>query len=95
MEASTRLDGSLDAPPRAGRGARSGEGSYGRRRFISMRRSSCHHAEVDHARRLAELIIQPNLEEVLLCIAEEFDRLADDFAKGNVDFHHPEIVERS
>jgi hypothetical protein len=38
-----------------------------------MRRSSCH-AEVDHARRLAELTIQPNVEEVLPCIAEEFDR---------------------
>jgi hypothetical protein len=50
-----------------------------------MRRSSCHHAEVDHARRLAELTIQPNVEEVLLCIAEEFDRLADDFATGEVD----------
>jgi hypothetical protein len=85
----------LEAPPRAGRGARGGEGSYGRRRFISMRRSSCHHAKVDHARRLAELTIQPNVEEVLLCIAEEFDRLADDFATGEVDFHHPEIPEHS
>jgi adenylate cyclase len=64
--------------------------------FVIARNSSfTYHAEVEHARRLAELTIQPNVAEVLLCIAEEFDRLADDFATGEVDFHYPEIPEHS
>jgi hypothetical protein len=28
-------------------------------------------------------------------VAEEFDRLADDFTTGDVDFYHPEILEHS
>jgi hypothetical protein len=28
-------------------------------------------------------------------VAEEFDRLADDFATGEVDLHYPEIPEHS
>ena len=58
-----------------------------------MRRSSYYHAEAEHARRLAEMTIQPNVEEVLRRVAEEFDRLADDLATNDVDFYqseHPE-----
>jgi len=58
-----------------------------------MRGSSHYHAEADHARRLAEMTIQPNLEEELRRVAEEFDRLADDLAARDDDFHHPEIME--
>jgi hypothetical protein len=60
-----------------------------------MRGSSYYRAEADHARRLAEMTIQPNVEQVLQRIATEFDRLADDFATGEVDFHQSEILERS
>jgi hypothetical protein len=60
-----------------------------------MRGSSYYRAEADHARRLAEMTIQPNVEEVLRRVAEEFDRLADDFARDDVDFHQSEILERS
>ena len=58
-----------------------------------MRGSSHYHAEADHARRLAEMTIQPNLEEELRRVAEEFDRLADHLAARDDDFHHPEIME--
>ena len=58
-----------------------------------MRRSSYYHAEAEHARRLAEITIQPNMEEVLRRVAEEFDRLADDLAVNDVDFHQPEYLE--
>src|SRR6266850_8615454 len=54
-----------------------------------------YHAEADHARRLADMTIQPNVEDVLRRVAEEFDRLADDFTTGEVDFHHPESLEHS
>jgi len=60
-----------------------------------MRGSSYYHAEADHARRLADITAQPNVEEVLRRVAEEFDRLADDVATGDVDFYHPEILEHS
>jgi hypothetical protein len=60
-----------------------------------MRGSSYYRTEADHARRLAEMTIQPNVEDVLRRVAEEFDRLADDFATGEVDFHYPEIPEHS
>jgi len=58
-----------------------------------MRRSSYYHAEAEHARRLAEVAIQPNVEEALRRVAEEFDRLADDLAADDVDFHQPEYLE--
>ena len=60
-----------------------------------MRGSSYYRAEAYHARRLAEMTIQPNVEEVLRRAAEEFDRLADDVASREVDFHHSEIPEHS
>ena len=60
-----------------------------------MRGSSYYRAEADHARRLAEMTIQPNVEEVLRRIADEFDSLADDFATGEVDFHQSETLEHS
>jgi hypothetical protein len=88
MEASTRRLGQ-DAAPEVEKAATDGDASS------ACAAHPANHAEVDHARRLAELTIQPNVEEVLLCIAEEFDRLADDFATGEVDFHHPEIPEHS
>jgi hypothetical protein len=56
---------------------------------------SYYRAEASHARRLADMTIQPNVEEVLRRAAEEFDRLADDSATGKADFHHPEILELS
>ena len=60
-----------------------------------MRRPSYYHEEADHARRLAEMTIQPNVEEVLRRVADEFDCLADDLARGEVDFDRPEIREHS
>ena len=59
-----------------------------------MNGSSYYRAEADHARRLAETTIQPNLEDVLRRVAHEFDRLADAVATDDVDFYHPEIRER-
>jgi hypothetical protein len=58
-----------------------------------MRRPSHYRAEADHARRLAEMTIQPSVEEVLRRVADEFDRLADEFATDEVNFHHSEILE--
>jgi hypothetical protein len=60
-----------------------------------MGRSSYYHAQADHARRLADKTPQQNLERELRRVAEEFDRLADDFPTGEVDFDHPEILEHS
>jgi hypothetical protein len=48
-----------------------------------------YHAEPDHARRLAEITIQPNIAHELRHAAEEFDRLADDLAARERETHHP------
>jgi hypothetical protein len=52
-----------------------------------MHRLSRYHAEADHARRLAEITIQPNLAQELRRIAEEFDRLADELPEHEPEFH--------
>jgi uncharacterized protein with HEPN domain len=50
-----------------------------------------YHAEADHARRLAEITVQPNVAEELWRVAEEFDRLADDLTAREPECHHREI----
>jgi hypothetical protein len=55
--------------------------------------SSFYHAQTDHARRLADLTIQPNVEEILRRVAEELDRLADDAASGEAVFRDPDKPE--
>jgi hypothetical protein len=52
-----------------------------------MHGSSHYHAEADHARRLAELTIQPNVAQELYRVAEEFDRLASELSAGEPEFH--------
>jgi hypothetical protein len=66
---------------------------FGQRRFIGMRRSYYYHAQADHARRLADITVQPNVEEILRHVAEELDRLADDVAAGEPDFGDPEMLQ--
>jgi uncharacterized protein with HEPN domain len=56
-----------------------------------MHSSFHYHAEADHARRLAEITIQPNVAEELRRVGEEFDRLADDLAAREPEFHYREI----
>jgi hypothetical protein len=60
-----------------------------------MRATSYYRAEAGHARRLADRTVQPNVEEALRRVADEFDRLADEFAIDEVNFHHSEILEHS
>jgi hypothetical protein len=55
--------------------------------------SSHYRAEAAHARRLAEMTIQPNVEEVLRCVAEEFDRLAEDVVTSEVHLSDSEMPE--
>jgi hypothetical protein len=55
---------------------------FGQRRFIGMRRSYYYHAQADHARRLADITVQPNVEEILRRVAEELDHLAGAVAVG-------------
>ena len=56
-----------------------------------MRRSFYYHSEADHARRLADITVQQNLEKVLRRIAEKLDHLSDDIATSEVDCRHPEM----
>jgi len=58
-----------------------------------MRHSSYYyHAEADHARRLADMTIQPNVKQVLRRVAEELDHLADEISAGEVDLRWTPIA---
>jgi hypothetical protein len=39
------------------------------------------------------MTIQPNVAQELRRVAEEFDRVANDLAEGEPNFHQPEILE--
>jgi hypothetical protein len=58
-----------------------------------MSRSYFYHAQADHARRLADITVQQNVEEILRRVAEELDRLADDVAAGEADSRDPEMLQ--
>jgi len=47
-----------------------------------MRDPRDYHEQADHARRLADITIQPNVEEILRRVADELDHLAHDLAAG-------------
>jgi hypothetical protein len=48
-------------------------------------------SDLNHVRRLAEITIQPNVGQELRRVAEEFDRVVDDPAAHEPEFHRPEI----
>jgi hypothetical protein len=51
-----------------------------------------YHAQADHARRLADVTVHPNVEEILRHVAEKLDHLADDVAVGEAGLRDPENV---
>ena len=59
-----------------------------------MRDPRDYHEQADHARRLADITVQRNVEEILRRVAEELDRLADKIAADGADFRNPERLER-
>jgi len=59
-----------------------------------MRRSSHYHAQADHARRLADMTIQPHVQQILRRVADEFDLLADNIV-AEADSSDSEMPERS
>ena len=50
-------------------------------------------AQADHARRLAEITVQPNLERELHHVAEELNHLAKEIASDDTDFLRSEVLE--
>jgi len=52
-------------------------------------------SKADHARRLADITIQPNVEEILRRVADELDHLAHDLAAGETgsrDLENTEVT---
>jgi hypothetical protein len=69
---------------------------FGQRRLIGMRRSYYYLTQADHARRLADMTIQPNVEEILRRVADELDHLAHDVAAGETgsrDLENTEVTQ--
>jgi hypothetical protein len=50
-----------------------------------MRHSSYYREQADHARQLAEMTVQQNVEELLHRVADELDQMAHDIAAGEGD----------
>ena len=60
-----------------------------------MRDPRDYHEQADHARRLADITIQPNVEEILRRVADELDHLAHDLAAGETcsrDLENTEVT---
>jgi hypothetical protein len=60
--------------------------------FGFMDPASYYHHEADHARRLAEVTWQPDLEEMLRRLARDFDEIAEDIESGATEVHNPELL---
>ena len=58
-----------------------------------MHRSAYYHEQAGHARRLADVTVQLNVEETLRRVARELDRLADDVATAEAAHQHPDVLE--
>jgi hypothetical protein len=58
-----------------------------------MSRAPHYRAQADHARRLAEITVQPNLERELHHVAEELNHLAKEIASDDTDFLRSEVLE--
>jgi hypothetical protein len=60
-----------------------------------MRDPRDYHEQANHARRLADITIQPNVEEILRRVADELDHLAHDLAAGETgsrDLENTEVT---
>jgi hypothetical protein len=60
--------------------------------FEFMDRASHYRHEADHARRLAEVTWQPDLEDMLRRLAQDFDEIAEDIEAGATEMPHPELL---
>jgi hypothetical protein len=60
--------------------------------FEFMDRASDYRRQADHARQLAKATLQPNLEEILRHLAQDFDEIADDIESGATEMRHPELL---
>ena len=57
-----------------------------------MDRASHYRHEADLARRLAEVTWQPDLEDILRRLAQDFDEIAEDIESGATEVRHPELL---
>ena len=57
-----------------------------------MDRASHYRHEADHARRLAEVTWQPDLDDMLRRLAQGFDETAEDIEAGATEMRHPELL---
>jgi hypothetical protein len=57
-----------------------------------MNTASDYRNQADHARQLARATCQPNLEEMLYRLAQDFDEIAEDIEAGVTETRHPELL---
>ena len=57
-----------------------------------MHPPSYYREQAEHARRLASLMHQSDMSEMLHRMAQDFDDIACDLENGAVDVRHPELL---
>ena len=57
-----------------------------------MHPPSYYREQAEHARRLASLMHQSDISEMLHRMAQDFDDIACDLENGAVDVRHPELL---
>ena len=60
-----------------------------------MRSAEDYRKHAEHARLLAEMTYQPEIEEILRRVAQEFDEMADRLDEGNTSARSAQRVLRS
>ena len=63
--------------------------------FVVMDSASDYRKQADHARQLAEATWQDNLEEILHCLARDFDEVAEDIEADATEVRHPELLRQA
>ena len=57
-----------------------------------MHDASYYRAQANRARRLARLVHQRDLAELLIGMAQDYDDIADDLELGATEVRHPEML---
>jgi hypothetical protein len=57
-----------------------------------MDRASYYRERANHARHLADAAWQPDLEEMLRRLAQQYEEVAEDIEAGAAEVRHPELL---
>ena len=48
--------------------------------------------QAERARQIAEITHQPDIQEILSTVAQDYDDIAEDIESGAIEIRHPELL---